>query len=200
MKFSDISDFMGFTDSRKNKPIEPESKKFDRDDIGPKKILLTWEATPRVVSREIPEKLKKTAIIVGVVVGLLFLAMQENFLILVVISLFVLSYALSKNPIGEQKYELSTHGLSIAGRMYYWDEMEKFFFTADSNTSILSIDLKEGLARRLFIAFHAKDKPKLVDILNGHIQYLEEAPLTVLDKTYNKILDKFDLEDEKSKK
>ena len=194
MKITEITDFLGLTDVKKGQGLEPEKGKLDRDDLGPRKVLFAWEGVPRVTKTSLDPRYKKTIMIIGGVIMFLLFLMKEFLLILVVASMFFISRVMSSNPVGKFKYEASTHGIAVNGNMYYWDEMLRFFFSGHFGDEHLSVDLTEGMPPRLIIGFKKEDKKKIIETLNKYIPYLEEEPLTFVDKAYKQVIDKFDLE------
>jgi len=197
MKITDATNFLGLTDKKKKRATEPEQARFDRGELGPRKVILAWEDLPKTTPTAIDPRYKKTLMITGGLVAFLFFLMQEFLLIIVIASIYFFSYVVSKNPLDKFKYEISTHGISVNGRLYYWDEMLRFFFSSHYGEEHLAVDLKEGLSSRLIIAFKPSDKDKIIEALNKYLSYLEEEPLTFLDKAYTYVVDKFDLEKKK---
>ena len=137
--------------------------------------------------------------IIGGVIVFMLVLMKEFFLILVVASLYYVSHMMSKNHHEQLKYTISTYGFSINDKLYYWDEIERFFFSSHYSESeeYLAVDLKQGFPSRLIIGFDKKDKEKITNYMKKYVAFLEEEPLTLLDKTYKSIVDKFDLEKDK---
>ena len=199
MKITDVTDFFGVTDTKKNQELEPEKGRLDRDDLGPQKVLLKWEGVPKAASATMDPRYRKTFLIIGVVVVFLLVLMKEFFLILVVASLYFVSHTMAKNPLDNFKYIISTYGLNINERLYYWDEIVRFFFSGHYSDveEYLAVDLKEGFPSRLIIGFEDKDKEKIIEAMNKYIPYLEEEPLTFVDKAYKSVVDKFDLNKKK---
>ena len=122
MKVTDVTDFLGFTSARKAEGLEPEKGKVDRDDLGPRKVLLSWEGAPKASPLDLDPRYKKTLFIIGGVIIFLLFLMKEFFLILLLASMYFMVHVLYKNPVGKLKYEISTHGVSVDGEMYYWDQ------------------------------------------------------------------------------
>lgn len=199
MKITDLTDLLGVTDTKKKQELEPEHGKLDRDNLGPQKVLLEWYGVPKPATATLNPRYKKTFLIIGGVLVFLLVLMKEFFLILVVASLYFVSHMMSKHPLEKLKYTISTYGLSINDKLYYWDEIERFFFSKhySENEEHLAIDLKSGLPSRLIVGFDKKDRQKIVDSMNTYVAYLEEEPLTFLDKAYKSVVDKFDLEKDK---
>ncbi len=197
MNPSDITDFIGITDTKKSQAVEPEKGKFDRDELGPRKVLMTWEGKPKASVTQLDPRYIKTITVIAVVIVFILLLMKEYSLILVVASLFFISRQISKNPLEKFKYEISTHGINISGQMYYWDEMVRFFFAQHFGDEYLAVDLKEGIPSRIIMGFKRGDREKIVETLNKYVQYLEEEPLNFVDRAYKSVIDKFDLEKKK---
>jgi len=197
MKITDVTDFLSLTDTKKRQELEPEKGKFDRDELGPRKVLLSWESSPKTSPTVLDPRYKKTIVIIGGVIMFLLFLMKEFLLILVVASVFFISHVMAKNPLGDLKYEISTHGVAINGKLYYWDEMVRFFFSGHFGEEYLAIDLKEGMPSRLVIGFKKGEKEKIVAVMNKYLPYLEQEPLTFVDKAYKSVIDKFDLEKKK---
>jgi hypothetical protein len=58
----------------------------------------------------------------------------------------------------------------------------------------MAVDTNLNLPRRLFISLGpGVDTGKLVEAMSKHLVKLEETPSTVVDKTYENIIGKFDL-------
>jgi len=199
MKVADLTDFFGITDAKKRQELKPEQVNVDRENLGPQKILLEWYGVPKTSTATLNPRYKKTFLIIGGVVVFMLVLMKEFYLILVVASLYFVSYIMSKNPLEKLKYTISTYGLSINDKLYYWNEVERFFFSNhySENEEHLAVDLKEGFPSRLIIGFDQKDKEKIINALKTYVAYLEEEPLTLIDKAYKTILDKFDLSKDK---
>lgn len=194
MKLVEITDFLGFTRAKDRQEIEPDKKDFDRKNIGPKEVYMSWEGYPEPISNTINPRFKRTLLIISAVVAFIFILLQEYFLLIFVASVFFVVKAASGKPTEDLKYELSSHGISINGEIYYWDKLERFFFSSQFGSENISVDVKEGLPSRLFLPFKDKDKKKIMEFMNRHISFLEEEPKTFLDKAYNSIVDKFDIE------
>lgn len=197
MNVTDLTDFLGVTDTKKSEGLEPEKGKIDRDDLGPRKVLLEWEASPKASPMNIDPRYKKTLMIIGGVVILLLFLMKEFFLILFLASMYFAANVLYKNPIDEIKYEITTHGITMDGHTYYWDELERFFFSDHFGDEYLAVDLRSGFPSRLIMGFKKKDKDKIIKSLNTYLSYAEQEPLTFVDKAYKSVVDKFDLEKKK---
>lgn len=176
-----------------DKEEDKEEKVVNRpQDLGKKEIFLRWEAKARVGEAGTTRKLTRSLLIIGVVVALFLIIMQEFFLILVVASAMFVSYVLSTVPSESSSYELSSHGVLIDGIMHYWNDLHQYFFTEKGDNDILAIDQIDGVPIRLFLTIHKKDKAKIKDICDAHLSYLEEEPKDFINRSYENILDKFD--------
>lgn len=198
MKLTDVARYAGIPiPTQTPAPTQSTQPANEVPRIGPKKVLLKWEATPVFMYKQMKPRMKKTFTIIGITIGLLLLLMQEFWLILVVASIFFINHVLSNNPQESFEYELSNWGVSISGTEYGWGNMVHYFLTSSTGEERFAIDLAEGLPARIYLSFHSKDKTKIHEILSNHVPFLKEEPSTAADKFYNSVLSKFDLEDKK---
>ena len=170
---------------------EPEIPSTDR---GEKVTLLSWQAESHAQSVLFPERFRKPLLIIGIVIGLVLIIMQEYFLLLVVASLLFVSNVLSKASANIFKFEINTHGIFYVDTLYYWEEIKQFFFIEKGNKKTLAVDTYAPFPGRMFVDMTSQDKNQVKEILEKHIFFLEEEPKTVFDKLYEQVIDKFDLD------
>lgn len=178
----------------KSKKTEEDKKEFDPTTLGPKKVLFTWEALSRPEYKEKGNKFNKTLLAIGIVIGLILIIMQEFFLVLLIASLVFISNVLSKTQPEQVRYEITNHGFSYAGKLYYWNRLKQFFFQKESAYPTLVIDLYDSFPSRLFVIYNKEDESKIKDFFKEHVTYVEEEPKTFLDKGYESIISKFNIE------
>lgn len=177
------------------KEIVNKISDFELEKLGEKKVFLSWEVLGRAEkSGEMGIKFTRTFTIIGVFVGLVLVVMQEFFLILAVGSVIFVVQALTKATPELVKYELSNHGLLVDETLYYWDQLKRYFFILRDGSEAMAIDTTLGFPGRLFLSFNLKDKEEIKRILDQRLFFLKEEPKTFLDTTYEKILDKFDIQ------
>jgi len=190
MNFSTLSSMLGIrkdteTLNDKNNP------KFDPDKLGPKKVYVSWESHIRPTSNQKNTKFSRTMIVIGIFIGLLLVLMQEYALILLIASLVFVNEAIKKSAPQLVKHEISSHGFSYAGQLYYWHQLRRFFFSSDD---MLCIDTYAVLPGRLFVLYSSKDKKQIKEALENHINYLEDAPKTSIEKAYESVIGKLNLD------
>ena len=185
MKLPSLASLIGI--QREESPDKNIISAFDPDKLGPKKVYLSWSAPSRVEHKGGNAKLSRTLIIIGVFIGLLLIIMQEYFLILLVASLVFVNQAIKKVSPESVTHEISSHGFSYAGQLYYWHKLKRFFF---SDNNLLIIDTYEVLPGRLFALYSPKDQKEIKDALEKHIHYLTEAPKTSFEKIYDSVVSK----------
>lgn len=196
MQFRDFTNFMGVTNIKKELPEYPKEQKFDIREAGPRKVLLAWETLSR--SDYKPEKLSskknRTLLIIGAVLGLLFISMGEFLLIAVVASIVFIRHILSATPPRSVEHVLSTHGIDYSGEFYAWNELKSFYFTKDSGTDILCVDTTERFPGRLFLSLRPGDKEKVKEICSEYLTYIKTEPRTAVDKVFDAAFSKINLE------
>ncbi|OGC68828.1 hypothetical protein A2415_02690 [candidate division WWE3 bacterium RIFOXYC1_FULL_39_7] len=194
IKLQQITDLLGITASRQAGTLSAERQipsAFDPETLGPKETYITWEALSRPVRTGFNSKLSRTFMIIGIVVALILVILQEFFLIFVIASLIFVTYVLSKTPPEAIKYEVSSHGVSLDGQQYYWPEISRFFFTTEDGHHSMVLEMAVGVPNRLFLTIIPSDTDKLKEIFMSRVHYLETPPQSFMDKTYQSVLDKF---------
>lgn len=168
---------------------------YSREMLGEKKVFLSWEAISHTGLHMMSKRFIRALTIIGIFVGLLLLAMQEFFIILAIGSVIFVTQALMKMPPEKIKYELNSFGINVGGKLYYWDELRRYFFIQREGTELVVVDTTIGIPGRVFISFDPKDKEKIKEVFNKYLHFLEQEPKTFFDDAYDKIVKRFGVED-----
>ena len=196
MKIPSISKFMDWK-SREDylgpSKVEPMSK----ETLPIKEIFFSWEKEVTVEDRKvISKRFSNALLLIGVFVGLLLLIMQQFFVLLLVGSMVFFVQALGKVSPGKVKYEISNHGVMLDESLYYWDQLRRFFFLTKKNSEVLAIDTVLGFPGRIYLSIELDDKEKLKILLEKYLYYLEAEPRTILDEAYDKVVNKFSVDED----
>jgi len=192
MKFTDVTNYIGFTNIKP--PDPPVEEEFHPEDQTPKETYLRWEDFSRPHKKPLNHRFARTFVVVGIVLALFLAIMGEFFLILLIASIIFISYALSVTPPDKIKYELSNYGVEVADKLYRWKELRQFFITTRTEREMFAIDTRDRLPGRLFINFDPKNKELILEILSKHLQHIKEEPMNVADKAYYSVMDKLNFE------
>ena len=194
MDLSSIGNMVGIKSSHEN--IEPPKiPGYSREQLGEKKVFLSWEAMSHAEKHGMNKRFVRAFTIIGIFIGLLLLAMQEFFVLLVIGSVIFITQALMKMPPENLKYEINSFGININGKLYYWDVLRRYFFIDREGIEIVVVDTTLGIPGRLFINFNQKDKESIKEVFNKYLHFLEQEPKTFFDEAYDKIVKKFGVED-----
>lgn len=193
MQFTDITNFLGITNTKSKEAIPAKNPVFDVEKAGERKVLYAWEAPMRPPVLAFQKKITRNFLIIGGIVALFLLLIGEFFIILVVASVIFIGYILANTPIETASYELSTHGVKLLDHFYYWNKLGSFFFTESEGKKILNIDVKNDLPARIFLTVLPGDEEKIKGICESYLPYLKEPPETFLDKGYKKLIGKLNI-------
>ncbi|NMB70397.1 hypothetical protein GYA27_04340 [candidate division WWE3 bacterium] len=192
LSFAGVSDLLGLNNIVPT--VKPRQPNVDIKALGEKKILLSWEADSRPHTTDVSEqRMTRTYTVIGVVIALVLIILQEFFLLLLIGSMLFVRYVLAKVPPEKINYTLSTHGITIGPETYYWKELLQYFFMDGVGEHVVAVDIEGAAMPRLFISFHPKDKETIKEILDQHLIYLETPPKSAFDKTYETIMSKLTL-------
>lgn len=187
-----VADFLGV--GNLGPSLKPRQPNVPLKELGEKKVLLSWEANSRPHSTDdTAQRMTRTYTVIGVVIALVLIILQEFFLLLLIGSMLFVRYVLAKVPPEKITYTLSTHGLTIGNDTYYWSELLQYFFLDGHGEHVVAIDIAGATVPRLFVSYHAKDKSTIREILDQHLIFLETPPQSSLDKTYENLMGKLTL-------
>ena len=198
MKLPSFSEFMNFK-SREDYLGPAKIEPIDKEVLPPKEIFFSWEKEISIEDRKvISKRFTNALILIGVFVGLLLLAMQQFFVLLVVASMIVFAQSLRKVSPEKVKYEISNHGVTIDDSIYYWDNLRRFFFLKKENSEILVIDTVVNFPGRIYLSIDINDKDKIKLLLEKYLHYLDAEPRTFLDNAYDKVINKFSVDEDET--
>jgi len=196
MNVAGLAHLVGLTNT---KPVKEGPQKrqlpeeFDKSKLEDKKIFLSWEAVSRPPRKDMSDRITRSSTIIGIVLALILVILKEFFLILVIVSLIFVGHVLAKVPPEKLRYSLSNHGLMIGEEQYYWHQFYRFFFMENAGLQVLAIDSLSGSPPRIFMTINVVDKEKIKEFLSNYLDYIEEEPKTMIDRSYESVLNKFNI-------
>lgn len=199
MNIHDVTNMLGLTSHQPeerpvvNTEIKPKIQESP-EETEPRKTLYKWSAASRAHLKNMNPKKMKTLMIIGIAICVLLVAMQEFFLIFGILSVIFVSYMLGQAPMEEVTYEITNHGVRYDTMFYPWSTMRYFFVTTEVGTETVAIDMLNTLPARLYLTLNTGDKRKVSELLENYVNYLQEEPKTFVDKAYDSVMDKLDLE------
>lgn len=159
-----------------------------------RKVLYKWEARTNPVQTQLNNRATRTYIVMGIVISIVLVAMQEFLLIFAILSLIFVKYILSKTPTKIVSYELTNHGLMYDSKLYYWYKFKHFFISGLGGNDVFVLDLKNEMPGRIYLTINQQDKDKIKTIIEEYVFYLKEEPKTFVDKSYDFLMSKINLE------
>lgn len=191
-KFMDIKSREDYLGPAKIENLDPEN-------LPVKEIYLAWQKEVSVEEKiSVSKRYSRSLITISIVVGLILLIMQQFFVLLILGSIAFFVISLKKVSPENVKYELSNHGIMIDDSMYYWDKLRRFFFLPKGGTEILVVDTTIGFPGRIYLSFNPEDRDKIKEILEKYTHYLESEPRTFLDNAYDKVINKFSVNEDET--
>lgn len=191
MELPNLAKFMDIKDRRDSLgPAKVEE--MDRDNLPAKEVFFSWEKEMSLEDRKsVSKRFSRSFLVIGIVIGLIFLAMQQFFVLLIIGSLVFFIQALNKVSPEIVKYELSNRGIMIDDSIYYWDKLRRFFFMGGEDSGVIAVDTVLGFPGRVYLSFNLQDREKIKGILEKYTNYLDEEPRNVFDNTYDRVVSKF---------
>ncbi|OGD64032.1 hypothetical protein A2160_04555 [Candidatus Beckwithbacteria bacterium RBG_13_42_9] len=161
----------------------------------PFKVLLEWEAFARPYKARNREYFTTIGAIVFLL-AVILLFLKEWLLIGAIIAFAFLNYVLASVPPEKVNYKLTTRGVVVAGKTYFWSTLGRYWFSLKWGIPILHIE-HWGLPPQLLLLFDEKviNKDQLKEAINKYLIY-EKPEKTVIDKASEWLQKKVPLETE----
>lgn len=181
------------------KPMEPPASvqlnpRQILEKYGERKVIFNWSAPLRLSKFNFNKRSIRSLSIIGIVVALVLALMGEIVLLFLIGSMIFIVVAFNRSEHAEVEYSVTSHGLVLEEKTYYWYQLDKFFFYNTDGNNTLVVDTLLVLPRRLFIPLSANiNIDEIRDYLSQNLQFLKEAPSDLLDRTYKSVANKFDL-------
>lgn len=155
-------------------------------------VLAQWRAPSRVfVTRS--RNFWVNALSIAALFGLIFIFIQEWFLILAIGGLIFVVYVYSTVKPEEIELKITNRGFIYSGKEYRWEELTQFWFTENKGQKILNLATVALIPGRLEILLGDKEEKEIREILSQYL--LEETPPpTFLDKASSWLSQKIPLD------
>ncbi len=164
----------------------------------PEYLLGEWIADSRVYRPRNREYYSSLAVIVLLLSLILFFAGQ-TLLIFVLLAFLFVSFVLAATKPMPLLIRLTTYGLQYQGKLYYWNQLGRFWVRSNHGTPEIHIEAPTFIGRELVVLGSNEQSPgpvtvpEIVDVLRLYL-INEEPPLTQIDKWIRWLEEKFPLE------
>jgi len=156
------------------------------------KVLLEWKGVSRPFKKLKMEGMMVPGVIV-VLVGIILLVAGEWMLLLVVLALGFAFYMWSTVSPEHMEYVLTNWGLRLAGRLYEYKAMQRWWREEKMGTDFVVIESWAVPMGRLFLPLTNEHEKKILEILEKYVVMDKPLPTSV-DKMGKWLADKFPIE------
>lgn len=171
-------------------PVQPPAPGVTQPE--PEKELYRWEAQARPFKRRTREFYSTVAAFV-ILLSLILLFAKEFLLIGVILSMGFLAYVLASVPPGNLTNSLTNKGVRTAGKVFYWQEMSRYWWEEKWKQTQLSMETPFHFPAKVVLLVPEKDKAAIDKIMKKYV--IEETPEpTWSDKAAQWLQDKIPLE------
>lgn len=133
---------------------------------------IKWQAPSRPQIKTNPQFYSTIGILVLAVCLVLFVAGQFALIAAIVAILFA-TYVLSNVPPERVHHEITTRGVSYAGKVYLWDELKSFGFKTRGGYVTLIINTREPFPGQLFLILEKVDYEEVKKVILPHLPFEE---------------------------
>ena len=106
----------------------------------PEEVVFEWSAPERPFKKH-NRQFFTTIWMIALLLSLIFFFAGQLPLIGVVLAVVFMIYMLFTIPPGSITHKITTYGFRVEGKLYYWEEMGRFWFTKKYSQSLLHIEV-----------------------------------------------------------
>lgn len=157
----------------------------------PEELLYEWRAD----SRPFKKHTRSYYTTIGVIVLLvsLILVFAGQFLpMAVVCAVAFMAYVLNSVPPQEIQYQITTYGVRMGEKLYYWNAMTRFWYSDKYGQELLNIEIVQ-FPDRLTLVLKDAQKEVLTSILS-EVLLLQRPALTTYERIAEWLQEKFPLD------
>lgn len=162
------------------------------EELNEEKFLFEWEAPERTFQKR-DRDFWVTVIAILVLVSIIFIFIEEFFLVIALASVLFLFYVLSTVSPGNIKNKISNRGIYFGEAKYGWEILERFWFKKSLSYELLLVETRLKFPRQISLVVNSEDKERIKGIIVKRIPLLEDSPNTV-DKITKWVGEKLPLE------
>ena len=175
---------------------EQEVKETEPNQEEPKKeeeVYLTWQSPSRPFKKRDRNWFIRLCSLV-LILCLVFVFFQWFLLVAVSVALTFVAYALSTVEPEVLEHRISSRGVTTAGRLFLYEGLKDFYFIQKYGRDILYIKVAGRVPGILIILLGDQDKNKVRDFLKKHLSFIEDAPVSFVDKLFEYVAKKLSLD------
>ncbi len=144
------------------------------------KVLFEWTSPERAFQRR-NRDFWITAIAILVLVSVIFVMIQEFYLVIALISVLFLYYVLSTVPPENITHKITNKGIYFGEAHYSWDLLERFWFQKTLGWDAVFFETKLRFPPQLSMIIDKESEDKLKEIIQKRIPLIQSSP-SFIDK------------------
>lgn len=157
----------------------------------PEELLYAWEAPSRPFKKHNRNYYTTIAVIV-LLISLILIFAGQFVPMAVVCAVAFMIYVINSVPPQEIQYAITTYGVRIGEKLYYWDVMTRFWYDSKYDQKLLHIEIIEFPERLTLVVGNAKQE--VLTSIFSELLLLEKPPLSVYERIAAWLQDKFPLD------
>ena len=157
----------------------------------PEELIYAWQAPSRPFKKHNRNYYSTVGVIV-ILVSLILIFAGQVLPIAVVLAVTFLAYVLTSIPPQTVTYTLTTYGIRIEDKLYYWQIMSRFWYTEKYGDRLLNIEISE-FPERITLVIRDANENLLTEILS-EILLQQQPAYTLYERVAKWLQDKFPLD------
>lgn len=157
----------------------------------PEQLLYEWKAQSRPFKKHNRNYYTTIAVIV-LLISLILIFSGQFLPMAVVCAVAFMAYVINSVPPQDIVYQITTYGIRIGDRLYYWEMMRRFWYGSKYDQELLYVEISE-FPDRLTLVLGEAEKDIISAVLS-EVLLLEKPPLTLYERMAVWLQEKFPLD------
>jgi len=158
--------------------------------------IFEWQSPSRAFKKRKKQYYTTVATIV-LLLSLILVFSGQILTVAVVLSVAFMAYVMMSVPPQEITHKITTYGIRIENKLYYWEEMGRFWFEKKYDQIILKVEIAR-FPNQLSIVIKTKEEKMVIKQFMSEVLLNQKPEPTLADKVGDWLQKKFPLEIENS--
>lgn len=141
------------------------------------KTLFSWQGPSKIERKKKKNEVAQLILFAVILILILFL-LQEIFLAVVIVMFAIIYIIFEASPPLLLQYQISTIGIKVEDKYYYWSELTQFWFESKNETRVLYVRNVYPRLQILKFIIHPDDENEIKNVLGKYLLFKKPQQTT----------------------
>jgi len=152
--------------------------------------LYSWSSPSRIYRKKSKRWALNLALMVLIIL-IVLLFLKQFIVMAAVLALAFLAYVVDAVPPEEMEHQITSEGLTTAGKSYLWSELYDFWFLKKGEFSALHVSTLLNYPRRLLLLIRPEEEEEIKNLMARYLPYREHPHVSWIDRASENLSNQF---------